>query len=136
MTAPARPAPARPVSITLWVLQAALAAMYLMSAAPKLLADPQAVTAFAALGFGPTGMAVIGALEVLGAVALLVPRLCGAAALGFVGLMTGAVIITVVAVGAAAAVLPAVLLVLAAVVAYGRRDRTAALVAALTRRPA
>jgi putative oxidoreductase len=74
-------------------------------------------------------MAVIGVLEVTGSVALLVPRLCGLAALAFVALMVGAVATTLIGLDAPRAVVPATVLVMAAVVARGRRDRTAALVA-------
>jgi uncharacterized membrane protein len=85
------------------------------------------VAGFAAIGFDPTGMMVIGVLEVLGAVGLLVPWLSGVAALALAGLMVGAVAFTVVGLGPAQAALPAVLLVLDAVVAWVRRDRTRAL---------
>jgi uncharacterized membrane protein YphA (DoxX/SURF4 family) len=109
------------------VLQAGLAAMYLMSAVPKFLGDPAAVAGFAAIGVDPTGMVVIGVLEVLGAVGLLVGPLSGVAAAALAALMVGAVLFTVVGAGPAGAVLPAVLLVLDAVVAWVRRDRTAEL---------
>jgi uncharacterized membrane protein YphA (DoxX/SURF4 family) len=136
MTAAPHAAPVTPrwADVATWALQIGLAAMYLMSAVPKFVADPAAVAGFAALGIDPTGMLLIGVLEVAGAVGLLVPRLSGLAAAGLVALMVGAVAFTVVGVGAAAALLPAVLGVLAAVVAWVRRDRTAALVGALRRR--
>lgn len=124
----------RPANVALWVLQALLAAAYAAGAMPKLTAQPEAVAGFADLGFGTTGMYVIGALEVAGAVALLVPRLCGLAALAFAGLMVGAVTLTVLHLDAADATVPAALLVLVAIVAWARRDRTAALVALANRR--
>ena len=113
--------------VATWVLQVGLAGMYLMSAAPKFAGDPAAVAGFAAIGIDPTGMLVIGVLEVLGAVGLLVPWLSGVAALALAGLMVGAVAFTVVGLGPAQAALPAGLLVLDAVVAWVRRDRTLAL---------
>ncbi|MCO1654011.1 DoxX family protein [Pseudonocardia humida] len=113
--------------IATWVLQVGLAAMYLMSAVPKFLGDPTVVAGFAAIGFGPTGMAVIGVLEVLGAVGLVVARLAGVAAAALAALMVGAVLFTLAGPDPAAVVLPAVLLVLDAVVAWVRRDRTAEL---------
>lgn len=125
--APVPTARRRAAQVGLWVLQVLLAAVYLMSALPKFFADPTTVAGFAAIGFGPAAMIAIGVLEVAGAVGLLVPRLCGVAALAFVGLMVGAVIATVLGVGAAMAVVPGTLLVLVAIVAWGRRDRTVAL---------
>jgi putative oxidoreductase len=123
------PTTRRPANIALWVLQVALAAFYALGAVPKVLGDPTVLDGFAAIGWGPTGTLVIGVLELAGAVGLLVPRLCGLAALGFVGLMAGAVAFTVSALGVAAAALPAVLLVLVGLLAWARWDRTAALVA-------
>ena len=111
-------------NVSLWVLQGLLAAVYVMSALPKLTADPQVVAGFAAIGFGPVGLFVIAVLEIAGAVALLIPRLCGLAALAFVGLMLGAVVATALGVGVGMAALPATLLVLVAVVAWARRGRT------------
>ena len=113
----------RPANVALWVLQALLAVVYAAGAVPKLTARPEAV-----------GMFVIGALEVAGAVALIVPRLCGLAALAFVGLMIGAVTVTVLHLDAADAILPGSLLVLVALVAWARRDRTAARAALVSRR--
>ena len=124
----------RPTNVALWVLQALLSAVYAAAAVPKLTVQPEAVAGFAHLGLGTTGMYVIGALEVAGAVALLIPRLCGLAALAFVGLMVGAVTLTVLHLDAADAILPATLLVLVAIVAWARRDRTAALAALVSRR--
>ena len=62
-----------------------------MAALPKLTADPMTVAGFTAMGFGATGMFVIGLLEVAGAIGLLIPRLTGLAALCLVALMIGAV---------------------------------------------
>ena len=123
-----------PVTIALWVVQVLLAAFYLMGAVPKILGDPVVLENFALIGFGPVATVVIGLLEVVGAVGLLVPRLCGVAALGFVGLMVGAVFFTVIGIGVGAAVLPAVLLVVVGGVAWARRDRTGALFVLLFRR--
>src|SRR5687767_11966528 len=97
--------------IALWVLQVLLAAFYAMGALPKILGDPATLQSFALIGFGPTGTLVIGVLEVAGAIGLLVPRLCGLAALAFAGLMTGAVLLSAIGIGVAAALLPAGLLV-------------------------
>jgi uncharacterized membrane protein len=119
---------ARVANVGLWALQVLLAAVYAFSAAGKLTADAQDVAVFEAMGLGTTGMYVIGALELAGAVAMFVPRLTGLAATCFVALMIGAVILSP-AIGAGAFVaIPATVGVIAAVVAWGRRDSTRRLV--------
>ncbi|HEY2764929.1 MAG TPA: DoxX family protein [Pseudonocardiaceae bacterium] len=105
------------------------AAVFVMVAVPKLTADPQAVAGFTAMGLGQPGMYIIGCLEIAGAIALLIPLLCGLAGLAFVGLMIGAVITTLLVFGAGMVAMPAVVLLLAAIIAWGRRSRTAQLIA-------
>lgn len=122
----------RGATVTLWVLQVLAAAIFVFASAPKLLATPQAVEGFEAIGFGVPGMYVIGVLELLGAIGLLIPRLCGLAATAFIGLMVGAVVVTVLT-GPALLALPAVTLVLVSGIAWARRDNTAALIASLRR---
>lgn len=119
--------------IALWVLQVLLAAVYVMSAAGKLFADPVHVAGFEMMGLGNAGMYLVGTAELLGAIGLLVPRIAGAAALALVALMVGAVVLTLVFVGAAMAAVPAAVLVAVAVVAWGRRRSTAELVALVRR---
>lgn len=131
--ATSRPATSRVAHVGLWTLQVLLAAVYAFSAFGKLTAEAQNVAGFEAMGLGTTGMYVIGALELAGAIAMFVPRLTGLAATCFVALMIGAVVITL-AIGAGAMVaLPATVGVLAAVVAWGRRDSTRRLVAQVRR---
>jgi uncharacterized membrane protein YphA (DoxX/SURF4 family) len=131
MTAIATPAPAtttRTANVALWVLQVLLAAVYAFSASGKLAADAQNVAGFEAMGLGVAGMYIIGALELAGAIAMFVPRLTGLAALCFVALMIGAVIATVGVGGGVLAAIPAAVGVVAAVVAWGRRESTRRLV--------
>jgi hypothetical protein len=118
-------APGRAANVVLWALQVVTAAVFVMAAVPKVTAAPQAVEGFNAMGLGEVGMYVIGVLELAGAVALLVPRLCGLAGLAFVGLMVGAVITTLVMFGPGLVTMPLVVLVLAVIIAWGRRRRTA-----------
>lgn len=124
---------ARAASVGLWALQVLLAAVYGLSAYGKLTAEAQTAAGFEAMGLGNIGMYVIGALELAGAIAMFVPRLTGLAALCFVALMTGAVIITLAIGGGALVAIPATVGVVAAVVAWGRRDGTRRLVAQLRR---
>jgi len=113
--------------VALWVLQVLLAATYVLSASGKLAADPMQVAGFDLMGLGAAGMYVVGAAELLGAIGLLIPRLTGLAALCLVALMIGAVTLTAVFVGGAMIAIPAVVLALVAVVAWGRRASTLAL---------
>jgi uncharacterized membrane protein YphA (DoxX/SURF4 family) len=131
MTALAVPATSRRTDVTLWVLQVLLAAVYAFSAFGKLTADAQNVEGFEAMGLGTIGMYIIGALELAGAIAMFVPILTGLAAACFVALMIGAVIITWAVGGGVLVVIPAIVGVVAAVVAWGRRDSTRRLVARL-----
>ena len=121
--------PGRVVNAVLWTLQVLLAAVFAFSAYGKLTADAQNVAGFEAMGLGTTGMYIIGALELAGAVAMFVPRLTGLAAACFVALMIGAVVITWSIGGGVLVAIPATVGVVAAVVAYGRRESTKALLA-------
>jgi DoxX-like family len=86
------------------------------------------------MGLGNTGMYIIGSLELAGAIAMFIPRLTGLAATCFVALMIGAVTATLAIGGGVLAVIPATVLVLVAVVAWGRRDSTRRLVRDITGR--
>jgi hypothetical protein len=125
--------PGRASNAGLWTLQVLLGAVYAFSAYGKLTADAQNVAGFEAMGLGTAGMYIIGALELAGAVAMFVPRLTGLAAACFVALMVGAVVITWAIGGGALVAIPATVGVVAAVVAYGRRESTKALFAQLRR---
>jgi DoxX-like protein len=121
------PTTSRRANVALWTLQVLLAAVYAFSAFGKLSAEAQNVAGFEAMGLGAPGMYTIGALELAGAIAMFIPRLTGLAALCFVALMIGAVTLTLVIGGGALALIPAVVGIVAAVVAWGRRDSTRAL---------
>ena len=135
MTAPTPTAPttSRLPNAGMWVLQVLLAAVYAFSAFGKLTANAQNVEGFEAMGLGTTGMYIIGALELAGAIAMFVPILTGLAALCFVALMIGAVVITWAIGGGALVAIPATVGVVAAVVAWGRRDSTRRLIARVGR---
>lgn len=129
MTTTANTPRSRTANVALWVLQVLLAAVFAFSAVLKLSAEAQNVAGFEAMGLGMTGMYIVGALELAGAIALLVPRLMGLAALCLVALMIGAVTLTWVIAGPSLAAIPAVVGIAVAVVAWGRRSHLAALVA-------
>lgn len=116
-------------NIALWALQVALAAYFIYSATT--LFGDGLVAKFDDIGFGQWLRYLTGALEIAGAIGLLIPRLCGLAALGLAGVMVGAVGTELFLVDKPGPVLPAILLVLSLVVAWFRRDSILALVAKL-----
>ncbi|MGW0532744.1 DoxX family protein [Streptomyces sp. NPDC003032] len=120
----------RGARITLRTLQVLFAVFFgVASGVPKLIAHPTAVESFDKLGWGAPGMYTIGALELLGGIALLIPLLSSLAATAFIGLMTGAFIVTVTALGGENAATPLILIPPLAWIAWARRDETAKLIA-------
>jgi putative oxidoreductase len=129
VAAPAGTRPAarrRAGTVALWVLQAGLVALFGMAGLTKLAGSPEMVQLFADIGAGQGLRYLVGALEVAGAVGLLVPRLAVAAALGLVALMAGATVTNVVVLGVSP-VLTLILMVAAAVVAWVRRGQVRAM---------
>ncbi len=122
---------ARVGNIVLWVAQIALAAYFVYSG--YLLFGDNFVKKFDEIGFGQWLRYLTGTLEIAGALGLLVPRLCGLAALGLVGVMAGAVGTELFLLARGDAKLPALLLPAAAVIAFFRRDTIRALLAQLPR---
>jgi uncharacterized membrane protein YphA (DoxX/SURF4 family) len=105
--------------LTLWVLQVLGAVSFLFAGYQKLAGDPQMVALFATIGLGQWFRYLTGTLEILGAIALLIPRLRVLGALGLVGVMVGA-LITNFAIGISP--VPALgELLIVAIVAWGRR---------------
>jgi putative oxidoreductase len=114
----------RKAEIALWALQVLMAAAFLMAAYTKFIAYPDAVETFDQIGPGAWFMYFIGAVELAGAVGLLVPPLSGLAGLGLTALLTGAVVTQLLLFDPVTAVNPAAYLVPIALVAWGRRRRT------------
>lgn len=117
------------VNYACWLLQAALA-VYLVvySAIPLFQGGAYNVETFDRIGFGQWFRYFTAAVETAGAIGLLIPPLSGLAALGLVGVMIGAITTELTVRTPAGAVLPAILLVLFAVVAWYRWPQTKALV--------
>ena len=109
----------------LWIAQGILAALFLFAGGMKLVLPAAALAAQSHL---PGGfMKFIGLAETLGALGLVLPglfhireRLTSLAAAGLVIIMVGAVVTTIV-LGQPGAIVPALVGVLAAYVAWGRR---------------
>jgi putative oxidoreductase len=97
--------------------------MFAMAGLSKVFGDPAMVEMFATIGVGQWFRYVVGALEIAGAVGVLIPRLSGLAALGLVCLMAGATFTNLFVLGASP-LLPVGLLLASALVAWGRWPRT------------
>jgi putative oxidoreductase len=108
--------------IALWGLQAGLAALFLFAGASKLAGAPAMVALFDAIGVGQWFRYVTGLIEVVSAVALLVPPFAPFGALLLAPTMVGAVATHLFIVGGSPA-LPGLLLLGLLVVVWARRDR-------------
>lgn len=91
------------------------------SALPKLIAHPSAVESFDRIGWGSGAMYTIGALELAGAVALLIPLLQSVAAIALSALMVGAFIVQLTVFHGQNAATPLILMVPLALIAWARR---------------
>ena len=111
----------RGLNITLWVLQVILALGFALSGLTKLSGAPDALVVFKEMGTDGWMPYVIGSLEIIGAIGLLIRRVTGMAAVAFVALMLGAVLSHLI-LGVGSPIPAIVLLVLSALVTYGRWD--------------
>ena len=113
----------------LWGIQILVGLFFVIaSAAPKFFGEAYAVEIFTRIGAGQWFRYLVGALELAGGIGLITAWLAAPAALGLMGLMIGAAFTQAVVLDAPAMVLtPAILFVLLAVVAWGRREQFATL---------
>ncbi len=105
-----------------WSLRILLAVIFLLTAIPKLAAVPVSVSMFHQIGLGLWFMYFVGAVELAGAVGLLVPRLAGVAAVGLCADMLGASIVNVAILHSGAVVLTVVLFAVCGFVALSHRS--------------
>lgn len=125
----------RRARIALRGLQVLLALFYgIASALPKLIAHPSAVEAFDKIGWGSGAMYTIGALELSGAVALLIPVLQSVAATALSALMVGAFVVQLTAFHGQNAATPLILIVPLVLIAWARRGHNAELLRLVRRR--
>jgi putative oxidoreductase len=110
---------ARGARITLWVLQIALATMFLFSGGSKLAGARAMVALFDAIGWGQWFRYVTGAIEASAAVALLIPSAAVFGAMLLIPTMMGAIAANLFL--GQSAIPPLVLLIVASAVAYARR---------------
>lgn len=120
------------MNILLWIIQILLALLFLFGGGAKLLTtaaqwQAQAQTLPEAMRFSHGFMTFIGVVEVLGGLGLVLPGivrkwkgLTALAALGLTIVMIGAVVVSVMGFGVAAAIVPLITGLLCAFVAYGR----------------
>ena len=108
--------------IALWVVQVALAGMFLLAGGSKLLGAPAMVGLFDAIGIGQWFRYLTGLIEVGSALALLVPSFAVFGALVLVATMVGAIVTHLFIVGGSPA-MPAILLVGSAAVVWTRRHQ-------------
>ncbi|BCL19775.1 DoxX family protein [Streptomyces tuirus] len=125
----------RRARIALRALQVLLALFYaIASALPKLIGHPSAAESFERLGWGSAGMYTIGALELAGAIALLIPVLQSLAAMALSALMVGAFVVQVAVFDGQYAATPLILMVPLVLIAWARRGYNADLLRLLRRR--
>jgi putative oxidoreductase len=110
--------------VALWLTQIGLAAMFMFAGGLKLAGAPAMVGLFDAIGIGQWLRYVTGSIEVVSAVALLVPAWAPFGALLLIPTMVGAVVTHLFIVGGS--VVPAtVVLIGALAIAWARRDQLA-----------
>jgi len=112
----------RAAVIALWVTQVVLALAFLMAGGSKLAGVPAMVSLFGQLGVGQWFRYVTGAIELTAGIALLIPAAAIFGAMLLIPTMIGAIVVNVFVVPASP-VAPLVLLLLAAAVAWARRDQ-------------
>ena len=109
------------MNIALWVLQVLLALQFAMAGLAKVGGDQAMVEMFTTIGIGQWFRYMVGALELFGAIGVLVPRTSG-----LVCLMTGATLTNLFILGASPWLTIGLLLV-SALVAWGRWPQTRSL---------
>jgi putative oxidoreductase len=112
---------------SLWVFQVLGAILFFIAGFAKLSGDEQMVQMFTAVGIGQWFRHVTGLIEVASAILLLIPALSGIIALLAVPMMTGVILTQLLIIGGSPA-LPVGLLVIASIVAWGRKETTVELI--------
>ncbi|MEU0880237.1 DoxX family protein [Lentzea sp. NPDC005914] len=111
-------------NIVVWILQIVLAVQFVMNG--YALFTDQFVAKFDDIGFGQWFRYLTGVLEIAAAIGLVIPRVCGIAALALAGIMGGAALTELFLVtngGFKAAMLPIIFIVWALIIAVYRREQ-------------
>jgi uncharacterized membrane protein YphA (DoxX/SURF4 family) len=120
------------MNVVLWVLQSLVGLLFLFSGGTKLVMSAEAMQKMSppnSIMLPGMFIKFIGVVEILGGLGLILPgltrirpSLTPLAAIGLVIIMIGAVVISIMGPGVSAAIIPFVVGILCAVIAYGRRD--------------
>lgn len=114
--------PPRWKSAALWIVKGLLAAVFLAAGGAKLAGVPMMVENFQHIGFGQWFRYLTGALEVIGAILILMPRVAAFGGVLLSCIMAGAIAAHLLLIGGSA--IPAIiLLALSAIVAISHRDQ-------------
>jgi uncharacterized membrane protein YphA (DoxX/SURF4 family) len=118
------------MNVALWILQVLLALLFLFAGGTKLWLSPEAMAAMGSpnqVQLPGLFLKFLGVVEVLGALGLILPGLFRTrtgltplAAFGLFIIMIGAVVLTIIGDGVGAAIVPFIVGLLCAFVAYGR----------------
>ena len=116
----------------LWVLQGLVALVFLFSGGTKLVISTEAMQKMSppnSIMLPGVFLKFIGVMEILGGLGLILPGLTNIrrsltplAAMGLLIIMIGAVVISIMGPGVGTAIIPLIVGILCAVIAYGRRD--------------
>jgi uncharacterized membrane protein YphA (DoxX/SURF4 family) len=119
----------RIITSALWIVQGLLALLFLFAGSMKLILPIEVMTQQMSLPLPGLFLRFIGTAEVAGAIGLILPGLLRMrpglsplAACGLVIIMSGATVVTLLGGEGAAALIPLVVGLLCALVAYGRRS--------------
>jgi len=120
------------MNVLLWVLQGLVGLLFLFSGGTKLVMSTEAMQKMSppnSIMLPGWFVKFIGVMEILGGLGLILPgltkirrNLTPLSAIGLLIIMIGAVVITIMGPGIGAAIIPFVVGILCAVIAYGRRD--------------
>jgi len=120
------------MNVLLWLLQGLVGALFLFSGGTKLVMSTEAMQKMSppnSIMLPGWFIKFIGVMEILGGLGQILPgltkirhNLTPLAAIGLLIIMIGAVVISIMGPGINAAILPFVVGILCAVIAYGRRD--------------
>ena len=108
-------------AIALWVLQVLLVFPFLAAGIPKLASAPGWIARFRGYGYPENFYLMVGAIELLGALALLIPRLAAYGAMVLIAVMIGATVTHLLHSEAPRALVTVTLIFLLALVGYARR---------------
>ena len=112
-------------SVGMWTVQILVAAMFLMAGSMKLSGAPMLVAEFEKLGMGQWFRVLTGSIEVVAAIALLLPGLVDIGALLLTGVMLGALVAHTLVLGIAGAGPALFLLLTSLLILWTRRTQLA-----------